>query len=78
MIALAGSLSITSSGASAMPAIGAAIALAGPQVDDLVSVAAKKKRTQAQTATQGKLAACPADQTRSNRTGNCIPQKSQY
>ena len=75
MAAGAGILLVTSLEASAVPANGAAIALVGQQVDSVINAATKKKK-RAQTQTQAKPA-CAADQTRSNRTGNCIPLASE-
>jgi hypothetical protein len=75
VIAAAGILLAASLDASAFPANGAAIANIGLQVDPLINVKHKKKKAQAQAQTQ---AACPADQVRSTKHGNCIPEKSQY
>jgi hypothetical protein len=73
VIAAAGILLAASLDASAFPANGAAIANIGLQVDPLINVKHKKKKAQTQT-----QAACPADQVRSTKHGNCIPEKSQY
>jgi hypothetical protein len=62
--------------ASAIPANGAAIAQLGKQVDPLINAKHKKKKAAATADTAAKPA-CPADQTRSNRTGACIPLKSE-
>jgi hypothetical protein len=75
MVAGVGILLVTSLQASAIPANGAAIVHLGKQVDPLIN-AKKTKKAQAQTDTQAKPA-CAADQTRSNRTGNCAPLKSE-
>jgi hypothetical protein len=61
--------------ASAAPADGTAIARIGQQVDPAINVASKQRKRGSQT-TAAK-AACPADQTRSNRTGNCRPLTSE-
>jgi hypothetical protein len=71
-----GVLSATSLEAFAIPADGASIANIGRQVDPVVNTATKKKK--AQTQSEAKPSACAADQTRSNRTGNCIPNRGQY
>jgi hypothetical protein len=73
IFAAAGILLAASFDAYAAPANGGAIANIGLQVDPLINVAKKKKKAQAQT-----QAACPADKVRSNKNGNCIPEKSQY
>jgi hypothetical protein len=72
-----GVLSVSSLKAVAIPADGASIAHIGRQVDPVVNTAIKKKK-KAQTQSQAKPSACAADQTRSNRTGNCIPNRGQY
>jgi hypothetical protein len=58
--------------ASAAPADGAAIARIGHKVDPAIAVA-KKSASQ----TTAAKPACPADQTRSNRTGQCRPLTSE-
>jgi hypothetical protein len=70
--ATAASLSVASQ-ASAAPADGAAIARIGHEVDPAINVATKKKSASRTTAAKP---ACAADQTRSNRTGNCRPLTS--
>jgi hypothetical protein len=60
---------------SAAPVDGAAIARIGQQVDPALNVATKKTKSGSQT-TAAKPA-CPADQTRSNRTGQCRPLTSE-
>ena len=57
--------------ASAAPADGSSIARLGQQLDPVINVKAKKTKTTAS------VAPCPADQERSNRTGNCRPARSQ-
>jgi hypothetical protein len=74
VFAAAGILLAASLDASAAPVNGAVIARIGQQVDPVTNVATKKKK-KAQAQTQ---AACPADQVRSTKHGNCIPEKSQY
>jgi hypothetical protein len=61
--------------ASAAPADGAAIARIGHDTAHVVSVATKKKKRGSQS-TAAKPS-CAADQTRSNRTGNCRPLTSE-
>jgi hypothetical protein len=58
----------------AAPADGAAIAGIGHRVDPAIAVATKKKSASRAPAA---MPACPADQTRSNRTGNCRPLTSE-
>ncbi len=58
--------------ASAMPADG--LADARVAIDQVVTVATTKKKAKTENAAK---AACPADQTRSNRTGNCRPLTSE-
>jgi hypothetical protein len=73
IVVVAGIPVVAASQASAMPAEGAAIAGIAQQVDPVISVATKKgKKAQAQA-----KAPCPADQERSNRTGNCRAIKSE-
>jgi hypothetical protein len=60
--------------ASAAPADGAAIAHIGHAVDPAINVATKKKNASQTTAAKP---TCAADQTRSNRTGNCRPLTSE-
>jgi hypothetical protein len=55
---------------SAAPAADAGIAGIAQQIDPAISVATKKKSAVA-------MPACPAHQTRSNRTGNCRPMTSE-
>jgi hypothetical protein len=76
MVAGVGMLMVTSLQASAIPANGAAIAHLGKQVDPLINVKHKKKKAQAAADTAAKPA-CPADQTRSNKSGGCVPLKSE-
>lgn len=56
----------------AMPADGSAIARAA--VDQVITVATKKKAAKTQATAK---APCAADQIRSNRTGNCRPLTSE-
>jgi hypothetical protein len=72
-----GALSATPLQVLAVPADGASIANIGQQVDPVLNIATKKKK-RAQAQSQAKPSPCAADQTRSNRTGGCIPEKSQY
>jgi hypothetical protein len=72
-----GVLSATPLQVFAVPADGASIANIGRQIDPVVNIATKKKK-RAQAQSQAKPSPCAADQTRSNRTGGCIPEKSQY
>jgi hypothetical protein len=73
IVVVAGIPLVAASRASAVPAEGAAIAGIGQQVDPVINVATKKsKKAQAQA-----KPACPADQERSNRTGNCRPTRSE-
>jgi hypothetical protein len=58
----------------AAPADGAAIAGIEQTVDPAIAVATNKKSASRATAAKP---ACPADQTRSNRTGNCRPLTSE-
>jgi hypothetical protein len=74
MVVAAGIPLVIASPASAMPVDGAAIARIGQQVAPVINVATKKKKAPA--ASQAN-APCPADQERSNRTGNCRPLKSE-
>jgi hypothetical protein len=61
--------------ASAAPADGTAIARTGQQVDPVINVATKKKKSGTRSAAA--KPPCANDQTRSNRTGNCRPLTSE-
>lgn len=74
-VAAVGFLSVASLEAAAIPVDGAAIANIGQQVAPVINVATKKKKKAQAPAAQ---AACPADKVRSNKTGSCITEKSQY
>jgi hypothetical protein len=74
LVAASGLSLAIASPASAAPADGAAIARTAQQVDAAINVATKKKKSGTQTAAA--KAGCPADQTRSNRTGRCRPLTS--
>jgi len=71
VVLAAGMPLLIASHAPAMPANG--MAIAGAAGNQVITVATKKKKTTQNTA----KAACPADQTRSNRTGNCRPLTSE-
>jgi hypothetical protein len=75
LVAVSGLSLAVASQVSAAPAGGAAIANIAQQVDPAIHVATKKKKSDTQSAA-AKLA-CAADQTRSNRTGNCRPLTSE-
>jgi hypothetical protein len=75
MIAAAGIPLLIASQAFAMSADGPAIARIYQQADPVINIATKKNK-KAQAQSQAKPA-CPADQERSNRTGNCRPLKSE-
>ena len=71
-LAAAAAVSITFAPyASAMPVAGAALAGIGRQVDAVIDVAAKKKKTTTAAKT------CPEGQELSNRTGKCRPPTSE-
>jgi hypothetical protein len=74
VVAAVAMLSVSSLVASAMPADGSAIARIGQQIDPVISVKTKKKPKATPAASK---APCPADQERSNRTGQCRPARSQ-
>jgi hypothetical protein len=75
LVAASGLSTAVSSQVSAAPADGAAIARTADQVDPAINVATKKKKSGTQTTAV--KPACPTDQTRSNRTGNCRPLTSE-
>jgi hypothetical protein len=69
-VVAASAVSLTlASPASATPANGASIARIGDQVDSIINVATKKKKTAAKT--------CPEGQEISVRTGKCRPPTSE-
>jgi hypothetical protein len=73
MVAAAGIPLAVISQASAIPAQGSAIAGISHEIAPAINVATKKSKKAAQAA----KAPCPADQTRSNRTGYCRPLTSE-